>query len=205
MGSSMIMAEPRKQEPGERTRAKEPEPDWAKLVSAARKGSPEALSTLVEAVQPRLFRFSFYLTGNRAKAEDLCQETLVKALSNIKKVKEPSKFISWLFKAAKNQFLDDVKAARNRESESLDTPDDDGVSIATHSDALKSDPQQEGLAAVHQALSKLDEEDRFVLLLVDMEEHSYQEAAEIIGITEAAVRSRLHRARKAFEEIFSAR
>src|SRR5438105_3035647 len=99
-----------------------PEPDWAKLVTAAKKGHSDAMAALVEAAQPRLFRFCFYLTSDRPRAEDLCQEALVKALSNLKKLKEPARFLSWLFRATKNHFLDDLKAARNRESESLDTP-----------------------------------------------------------------------------------
>jgi RNA polymerase sigma factor (sigma-70 family) len=200
----MIMAEPRKQD--ERRRGAElPEPDWAKLVVAAQRGDASALSQLVEAAQPRLYRFCFYLCGNAPRAEDLCQEAFVKALNNLKKVKEPARFISWLFKATKNHFLDDVKAARNRESESIDGSDEEGGSPMPHADALKIEPEQEGLTAVHEALSKLDKDDRMILLLIDMEERSYQEAAEIIGISEAAVRSRLHRARKAFEDAFLAR
>jgi RNA polymerase sigma-70 factor (ECF subfamily) len=202
----MSMAETRKQE---ERRAREvpgePEPDWGKLVIAARKGDQAAISELVEAAQPRLYRFCFYLCGNKPKAEDLCQEAFIKALSNLKKIKEPARFLSWLFRSTKNHFLDEVKAARNRESESIDSPDEEGGSAATRSEALKLDARQEGMVAVQEALSKLAQEDRFVLLLVDMEERSYQEAAEIIGISEAAVRSRLHRARKAFEELFFAR
>lgn len=204
MGSSLSMSEPRKED--ERRSKKEMpdtrEPDWAKLVTAAQKGDQAAISELVEAAQPRLYRFCFYLCGNRPKAEDLAQEAFVKTLSNLKKIKEPARFISWLFRATKNHFLDEAKAARNRESESIDAPDDEGGSAQTRAEALKTEATQEGMAAVRQALSRLSQEDRFVLLLVDMEERSYQEAADIIGISEAAVRSRLHRARKAFEEIF---
>ncbi|HUP57079.1 MAG TPA: RNA polymerase sigma factor [Bdellovibrionota bacterium] len=186
-------------------KARPGEPDWGSLAKAARKdlarGDGPGLVALVDAVQPRLYRFCMFLTGDRQRAEDLCQESLVKAIENLAKLREPGQFLSWLFKMAKNEFLDQKRSARNRESETIDDlTGEEGI----RSDALKLDPNQQTLAEVHEALSRLESEDRLLLILVDMEERSYAEAAEIIGITEAALRSRLHRARKEFERLFSA-
>lgn len=162
------------------------------LVVRARKGDEAAIAELIDAVQDRLFRFLVLLCGNQELARDLCQDTLIQAIDSLDKLKNPEGFGSWLFKTAKSRFLDHVRRPANAAGPALEEIpetefDPDGLS-------------KESSLHVQQILASLKEEERLVLLLIDLEGRSYEEAAEVIGITENAVRSRLHRARKVFVE-----
>ncbi|HEX4925767.1 MAG TPA: RNA polymerase sigma factor [Bdellovibrionales bacterium] len=158
-----------------------------KLVLGAQSGDEGALSDLIEATQRELFRFTYYLCGNNQLAHDLCQDTFIKVLEGIGNLKEPHRFKSWLFTMAKNLYLDHNKSSKNKGHVSLDSSPD-----------LESSEDKQKVMEIRQALSHLEAEERIPLLLVDLEGHSYQEAAQIIGISEDALRSRLHRARQTF-------
>ena len=123
----------------------------------------------------------------------------MKALSQISSLKEASSFVSWLFQIARNHYLDGKRRASSKEVVLADeTPIDQHVSLQTHTP-----PTGHSELEVRQALMRLEEDERAVLILIDLEEYSYEEAAEIIGISENALRSRVHRARKAFLKIFN--
>lgn len=178
-------------------------------VLRARKGDREALSWLVRLVQDRLYRFCLYLARDPALAQDLCQDALIKAMSNLHQLKEPGRFESWILKSARNLFLDHVKSPANQPFVPLENvgngPEDGLREIAdpAHSDtATQAGGMTPGEANldIRRALGALPPDDRLILLLVDLEGHSYQEAAGIAGITESSLRFRLHHIRKAFIE-----
>jgi RNA polymerase sigma-70 factor (ECF subfamily) len=158
-----------------------------KLVTEAQTGDEAALSRLIENTQNDLFRFTYYLCGNNQLAHDLCQDTFIKVLENIAKLKEPERFKSWLFRMAKNLYLDHVKSSKNKGHVGMESVPD-----------LQSAEDKETALEIRQALSHIETEERILLLLVDLEGHSYGEAAQIVGITEDALRSRLHRVRQTF-------
>jgi len=164
------------------------------LVNSAKKGDEEALSQLIGQVQPRLYRFCYYLTGIKELAEDICQDSLVKVLTKINSLKDSKLFIPWIFKAAKNRFLDHVKSHSVSKTESIENQKD----LYKESDSQKA----QIITQINEALSFLNEEERHILLLVDQQGYSYKEAAEIIGISEAALTSKIHRIRKSFLEKF---
>jgi RNA polymerase sigma-70 factor, ECF subfamily len=159
-------------------------------VLAAQGGDESALAELIEQTQKELFRFAYYLTGNNQLAHDLCQDTFIKVLENISSLKEPHRFKSWLFRMAKNLYLDHIKSSKNKGHVAIDSALPD----------LQSNEDKQRVLEIRQALSHLETDERIPLLLVDMEGHSYDEAAQIMGITEDALRSRLHRARQAFSQ-----
>jgi RNA polymerase sigma-70 factor (ECF subfamily) len=164
-------------------------------VKRAQAGDEQAFGFLIDQTQDRLFRFFTYLTSSRQLAEDLSQDTYIKALENIKKLKTPELFLSWLFKTGKNLFLDHVRLHKNSRS----------VTVAEIPESPEGAPSGGGPTLnldIKRALDALPPDDRVVLVLVDMEAHSYLEASEIIGISESALRSRVHRARKAFMQIY---
>lgn len=163
-----------------------------KLVERAAEGDEKAISELVTQTQDRMYRFCMYLCANPSLAQDICQDAYVKALENLKKLKNKQAFISWMYRIIRNLFLDHLKAADNKEKINIET--------MNLEDATGKDPDL--IAGVWETLLKMSPKDRFSLLLVDMEGYSYGEAAEIIGISEDALRSRLHRARKDFLEKF---
>lgn len=170
---------------------KNPEVDFTEYVKLAQQDDEAALSSLIELTEDSLFRFCIYLSGNRALAQDLCQDAYIKVLENIKTLKSTSSFRAWLFQTAKNLYLNHVRSPRNSKHLELEAL----AEMASGSDTLL-------LAEVREGLQKLNEDERVVILLIDLEEYSYSETAEIMGISEEAVRSRLHRARQAFKKLF---
>ena len=166
-------------------------PDFLKQVRLARKGDQSAFSFLIRGTQDRLFRFCSYLAGNPALAQDLCQDTYIKALEQLSKLKQPERFVGWLFKTSKNLFLDHIKGAKYRDHLSID-------SIAEVPDTLGLPEGREIAIQIHQAMRDLTAEERMILLLVDLEGYTYAETAEIIGISESNIRFKLHHIRKAF-------
>lgn len=161
-----------------------------KYVVESQKGSREALSTLIDLTQSSLFRFCLYLTGNQQTAEDLCQDIFVKVLTKIKTIKEPRSFTAWLFKTAKNLYLDSVRNLKISKTDSIED-----IKEAK----IKTDPQDpEIIIKIRRGLSFLDPEERLILLLIDYQGYSYKEVSEITGLSEGAITSRIHRIRKAF-------
>lgn len=164
-------------------------------VRRAQEGDERALAFLIEATQERLYRFFLYLSANPQLSADLTQDTFIKVLENLHTLREPAGFVSWLLKTGKNLFLDHVRSPRSQEHAELESAPESELAVSRDLDLV---------VRIHRALERLEPEDRLVLLLVDLEEHSYAEAAKILGISENAVRSRLHRARQAFENEFEA-
>jgi len=173
-----------------KTRVEQAEVD-ATLVTAAMKGDQQAFGALIGTTQHRLFKFCLYLCGDRVVAEDLCQEAYLRAYSRMDSLTKAESFLDWLFRIAKNLFIDHLRSGQSRESE-LDEEqlESMGVDSADLSEII----------AVHKSLAQFETEDRYLLLLIDYEGRTYQEAAEMMGITEDAVRSRLFRLRQAFLE-----
>jgi RNA polymerase sigma-70 factor (ECF subfamily) len=166
------------------------DPDLVKYVLRAQKGDERAISILVEQSQDRLMRFCMYLLGNEELAKDLCQETFIRAMEYLPSLKDPAAYTSWLLKMAKNLFLNQVKSQKSSESVPLEEVPD--LSL------LAELPDQDVVLHIQNALAQLAPEERLLILLVDMEEHTYLEAAEIIGISESDVRNQLHRIRRIF-------
>ncbi|MFH1264045.1 MAG: RNA polymerase sigma factor [Pseudomonadota bacterium] len=158
------------------------------LVERARKGDESALSELVDRYQGRLYRFCFYLSGNPTVAEDLCQDTFVRVFTSLGKLKDPAKFHSWLFQISKNLFWDRLRSSGKTET-LLEEPSAASDSPEVH-------------LQITRTLARMDPQDRLVLLLVDLQGHSYREAAEILEISVEAVTSRIYRARQLFVEAY---
>jgi RNA polymerase sigma-70 factor (ECF subfamily) len=157
------------------------------LVLKVLAGDEQAPAELVEATQARLFKFCFLLSRNREVAEDLCQETLIKALQNIHSLKNPDTFIGWVYRIARNVFTD-LKRKPGHQDETLE-----GLSLPAAGSA-----DLDVVMNVQKILAKFEPEERLLLLLVELEGCSYKEAGEILELSEDAVRSKLHRLRGAF-------
>lgn len=155
------------------------------------KGDQQAFGTLIGLTQHRLFKFCLYLCGDRVVAEDLCQEAYLRAYNRMDSLTKAESFLDWLFRIAKNLFIDHLRSGQSRESE-LDEEQLESLGAET------SDLSE--ILAVHKSLAQFETDDRYLLLLVDYEGRTYQEAAEMMGISEDAVRSRLFRLRQAFLE-----
>jgi RNA polymerase sigma-70 factor, ECF subfamily len=140
------------------------------------------------AAVPHLRAFAIFLCGNRDRADDFVQETLLRALANINTFRPGTNLHGWLFTILRNLVRSDYRK-RRREIE-----DTDGGYLA----GLKSPPEQHSrleLAEVRAALTKLPSSQREVLLLVGASGFTYEQAAAICEISVGTVKSRVSRAR----------
>ena len=142
----------------------------------------------------RLFNFACWLTQDRAAAEDLVQETFMKALKGFSSFHQGTNFRAWIYRILRNTFL--TSRTGLAANVSLDA-DDAPVEPATHET-----PESVLLArfeqhAIQNALAELPVNFREVILLCDLEEMTYQEISQTLSIPIGTVMSRLSRARKA--------
>ncbi len=184
----------------------EPAADAA-LLGAVQRGEPGAFDTFVERYGQRLLAFGQRMCGHREDAEDVFQETLLKAFEGLKDLREPRAVRTWLFRVAANACLmKRRKQARAREI-SLDAFKPPGweegriVEIPDWSGLPQDSAERAELRrALERGFAELPPEYRIVMLLRDVEGLSTRETAEALGIREPAVKMRLHRARMAMRE-----
>jgi len=147
-----------------------------------------------------LYNFAHWLTQNRDEAEDLVQETYVKALKGFSSFRLGTNFRAWMFRILRNAFLTSRTGLKATMTVPLDT-DEGAVDLAvetTTPETILLDRSSEEL--VRGAMDQLPVNYREVLLLSEVEEMSYQEMAETLSIPMGTVMSRLSRARKALRE-----
>lgn len=151
------------------------------------------------ALIPRLRRFARVLTGNLADADDVVQACLEKAMQNLDQWQPGTRLDSWLFRIARNSWIDDRRRAHNRMGhddigEMIDLAGDDGVALVEQSDEAR---------MVRAAVDRLPPEQRDVVALVMLEEFSYREAADALGLPIGTVMSRLSRAKAALAKLLA--
>ncbi len=148
------------------------------------------------AALPVLRAFARSLTGNRDRADDLVQETVVRALANHDKFQPGTNLHAWLVTILRNQFYSEGRKKR-REVEDVD-----GGFAAQLSDIPRQDSRLE-MADFMRALQLLPDEQREALILVGASGFSYEETAEICQVRVGTVKSRVSRARARLENILA--
>jgi RNA polymerase sigma-70 factor, ECF subfamily len=153
-----------------------------------------------------LYNFAGWLTGNTQEAEDLVQETYLKALKGFSSFQQGTNFRAWIFRILRNTFLTSRTGLQATRTVPLENDNDNNdeepvatiaVTLATPESILLGRASQQAIQA---ALEKLPVIFREVLLLCDVEEMSYQEISETVSIPVGTVMSRLYRARRAMRE-----
>jgi RNA polymerase sigma-70 factor (ECF subfamily) len=145
--------------------------------------------TRVSAVIPRLRRYARALTGDTLAADDLVQDTLERALTKRHLWRDGSDLRAWMFTIMHNVF---VNQRRSRRPDMMVALEDGAHEVAAHAGTV--DMLQVG--EIDDAIRRLPAEQREVLLLVALEQLSYEETAQALGIPIGTVMSRLHRARE---------
>ena len=147
-----------------------------------------------------LYNFASWLVHDKSNAEDLVQETYLKALRGFASFQPGTNFRAWMFRILRNTFLSSRSTLDRRMTVEIDSEEDIPVLPATSAtpESLLIERSQKN--AVQNAIEQLPVIFREVLLLCDVEDGSYQEIAEILSIPAGTVMSRLARARKAVRE-----
>ena len=142
---------------------------------------------------PRLRRYARALAGDSHRADDLVQDTLERALTKFHLWRHGSDLRAWMFTIMQNVFINQLKARREL---ALDDAVEDGLQSAPQSDPLE-------LRDLDTALRRLPVEQREVLLLVGLEQLSYAEASQALGVPVGTVMSRLSRGRERLRAVMS--
>jgi RNA polymerase sigma-70 factor, ECF subfamily len=143
--------------------------------------------------QHRVFGVALRMLGNRAEAEDIAQETFLRAHRAVAEFRGEARLGTWLYAIASRLCLNRLASAPRR----LERPDDATLLRlpAATVDAASALERRELEAALQQAIAELPEERRIVVILRDLEGLAYEEIAAALGLELGTVRSRLHRAR----------
>ena len=175
------------------------------LIEACLAGRREAFGQLVERYQHRLFHSLVHLLGSTEDAQDAAQDALILAFEKLGTFRGESQFYSWLFRIAYNSAV----SSKRKPGSSKRKPGPMSVSLEARRDASGLEPADlnpstepsfgldvsDRQRLVQQALGELSEEFREAIVLKEIEQMSYEEIAEVVGIPLGTVRSRIHRAR----------
>ncbi|MDE1170454.1 MAG: RNA polymerase sigma factor [Verrucomicrobium sp.] len=165
-------------------------------VQRAQAGEEAAQQFLVESYQRRLGGFVYGLISQSAPVDDLCQAIFVKMVLSLPKLRETARFEPWLFRLARNHCLSYLRREKFRR---LFFP----LSETHHEVAAPPAPAAEppeDLIRLRAALAAMPEKERALLLLAQDRDGDYRQAAETLGLTVGAFKTRVHRARRALKE-----
>lgn len=179
--------------------------DETPLVARARTGDAAAFTELVNRYDRKIFRLARHITQSQEDAEDILQETFLRAYEHLGGFQGNSKFYTWLVRIAVNQSLMKLRKRRSDRSVSLDETLDTGEDTVTREIAVWDNPEQnysreEIREILEKAIESLPPIFRTVFALRDIEELSTEETAAVLNISVPAVKSRLLRARLRLRE-----
>ncbi|MFE3441491.1 RNA polymerase sigma factor [Nocardia sp. NPDC059180] len=172
---------------------------WAgeQLVEAAQRGDPEAISAIVSGAHPHVRRFAQQLCASSADAEDAAQEALITLYRKIGTLRTAAAIASWMFRIVRNECLRRARRALDR-GPLIDTPGADTVLSAEDEVLRRLETDQ-----LTQAITALPDLQRRALIMRDVLGYPGRETAEALGLSTAAMKSQLHRARAAIRESLS--
>ena len=169
-------------------------------VIQAQQGSDEAFTMLVEEHQTHVYNLCYRMLGEPEAAEDAAQESFLRAYQNLQRYDRNRPFATWLLSIAAHYCIDRLRR-RKLSVFSLDEENDDGVAFEI-ADPASPNPEAESVKReerdrLHILLKDLDATDRAAIVLRYWNDYSEIEIAESLNLTVSAVKSRLHRARRA--------
>jgi RNA polymerase sigma-70 factor (ECF subfamily) len=163
-------------------------------ITQAQQGNVEAFSQLVETYQKPVYNLCYRMLNNAGDAEDAAQETFMRAYKSMKRYDNARPFATWLLSIAAHYCIDNLRKRRMtiismEEMPQLDLPDNG--------------PTPEGLLGkkeeknnIRELLDNIGVVDRAAVIMYYWYEYSYEEIAEVLSLSQSAVKSRLHRARR---------
>jgi RNA polymerase sigma-70 factor (ECF subfamily) len=167
------------------------------LVQALRRGEEDAYRHLIERYKGMVYGIALRIIGDHTEADDIAQETFVRVYEKVDRFRGGSKLSTWIYRIALNLSLERQRRIHRRGETSWD-----GLA-ASESALVDPAPTPEQAAAhaseaeaVRAAIEQLPERYRVPLMLCYMENLSLAQAADVVGITEGGMKTRLHRARK---------
>jgi RNA polymerase sigma-70 factor (ECF subfamily) len=177
------------------------------LLRRLRARDEAAFRDLIAEQRDRVFNITYRMLGNRAEAEDVAQEVFITVFKTIETFREESKFSTWLYRVTVNHCKNRIKYLARRHERDRDELDEtsraangatEGPMPAIQADRALQGVQMEQI--LQQAIANLDDDQRIVIVLRDVEDLSIEEICEITGLPDGTVKSRLHRGRLALRK-----
>lgn len=179
------------------------------LIERSQRGDSEAFDAIVRKHSARAYQYAYRLTRNAEEACDIVSESFTRIFKALPSFKGESAFTTWLYRIETNCFLDMRKKQKSRPSTSLDAAlvtadgelalqvEDDAPSAQDHAERL------ERLSAIEEAVAKLPEYQKAMIVMYHAEMMSYDEIATSLDLPIGTVKSRLNRARLSLRELLS--
>jgi RNA polymerase sigma-70 factor, ECF subfamily len=169
---------------------------------------------LVQRYMGRVFSVTYRLVGNKEEAEDIAQEVFIKVYHGLTKFEQQASFSTWIYRIATNTALDTLdKMARRPKIHvrlfsgkgNQQESEQDGLNLQASSKTQPEEAveQSELRECISRVLKKLDREQARLLLLRDFDDRSYEEIARLLEAGLSAVKMRIHRARLAFQHLYT--
>src|SRR5690349_20523559 len=169
------------------------------LMVMYQKGEVRAFEVLLSRHRKPVFNFILRFVGSRETAEDLLQETFLRVIKGAEAYQRQAKFTTWLYTIARNLCVDQSRRAKHRKAQSLDAPMNSSAESGTLLDVLPSGEMASDRLAgnkqlhlkLNEALTRLSEEQREVFLMREFLDMPFKEIADVIGVPENTVKSRM--------------
>jgi len=174
-------------------------------------GDLGAFNRLVWRWEKPIYHFIFRMIGEPEAAREISQQTFIRVFKNIKKLKEPEKFRTWIYQIAANLCRDEIRKRQRSNSLSLEKFNEDTDNGATLPENLISQPrhapdiqwgQTEAREIIEQALRKIPEEQRIVIIMKEYQGLKFSEIAEILNQSVNTIKSRMYYGLNALRKIF---
>jgi len=158
-------------------------------------GDTNAFSFLIEKYKDMVFSLAIKITKNREEAEEVSQDSFIKAFKSLKSFKGDSKFSTWLYKITYHNCMDRVKVrARKYYTDTMDEITEN--KIQSLDNVVQDIERKERAKIMHTCLNELPEDERSIIWLFYYEELTLKEIIEVTSYSEANLKVKLHRARK---------
>lgn len=180
--------------------------DERELIEKLKRRDEAAFSIFVLRYQERVFRLLVRMLGDRAEAEDLAQEVFISVFKSIDGFRGDAQLSTWVYRVAANHCRNRIKYMVRRRRQLTDGYDEQSDEAAESAGNGRSEAPDQLMEArqtermLQQGLLALDEEQRTLVVLREVEHLSYEEIMAITGLPEGTVKSRLHRARAGLRE-----
>ena len=174
------------------------------LLRRAQSGDPEAFEQLISPLEQLVWRICWHYTGNREAAEDCGQETMIRIWRNLGNYRGDCALESWVYRIAANCCMDFLRKKKRDRSVSVEPLREQGFDPAdsspgTEEQVVAEDEHQR----LREAITQLPDEQREALIMTQLEKIPYEEAAQMLGVSEGTIKSRVNRAKTRLKEILS--
>jgi RNA polymerase sigma-70 factor (ECF subfamily) len=183
----------------------------AQLIDKFLEGDINAFNVLVRRWEKSIYNFVLRQTGKPEEAKDHCQEAFIRAYRNLKQLRDPQKFSTWIYRIALNVCRDEMKKRQRRKTFSLNGFDEHEENIPNPGLKMEknasSDPHiaaqnRDVKALLNRALQSIPEEQRVVIIMKEYQGLKFSEIAETLGISVNTAKSRMYYGLSALKKVF---